>query len=101
MGSLTDKYCIVSMGHTAITTNSGRSTLSLVCEAVKNALGDAGLRAQDIDGMTSFRPNDCAHSAEVLRLSPNLTTEAWRRHQFSLAIQQNWSGTSTICARRG
>ena len=65
MGTLTDKYCIVGVGQTAITRSSGRSTLSLVCEAVKNAINDAGLQPRDIDGMTSFGHNDCAHSGEV------------------------------------
>src|SRR5690242_15058094 len=65
MATLTDKYCIVGVGQTLITRNSGRSTLSLVCEAVKKALEDAGLHPSDVDGMTSFGHNDCTHSGEV------------------------------------
>ena len=40
MGNLTDKYCIVGIGQTAFMTNSGRSTLSLVCEAMKKAMDE-------------------------------------------------------------
>ncbi len=65
MASLSDKYCIVGVGNTAFTSNSGRSTLSLVCEAVRNALEDAGLDAKDVDGMTSFNHLDCASGGAV------------------------------------
>ena len=74
MGNLTDKYCIVGIGQTAFMTNSGRSTLSLVCEAMKKAMNDAGLSASDIDGITSFGHGDCAGAAAVataMGLRPN------------------------------
>ncbi|MBM3560671.1 MAG: hypothetical protein FJX53_12515, partial [Alphaproteobacteria bacterium] len=63
MVPLTDKYCVVGIGQTAFMTHSGRSTLSLVCEAMKKALDDAGLRAADVDGITSFGHGDCAGAA--------------------------------------
>ena len=44
---------------------SGRTTLSMACEAVKNAMADAGLRPQDIDGMTSYQYADSCSSGDV------------------------------------
>ena len=44
---------------------SGRTTLSMACEAVRNALADAGLAPQDIDGMTSYQGFDSCASTDV------------------------------------
>ena len=65
MGRLTDKYCIVGVGETPHMRPSGRTTLSMACEAVRNALADAGLRPQDIDGMTSYQGFDSCASTDV------------------------------------
>ncbi|MCH9036365.1 MAG: thiolase, partial [Chloroflexi bacterium] len=65
MGALTDKYCIVGVGETPHMRPSGRTTLSMACEAVKNAMADAGLRPQDIDGMTSYQYADSCSSGDV------------------------------------
>ena len=48
------KTAIVGVGYTALTKKSGRTVLSLAAEACRNALADAGLTAQDVDGMGSF-----------------------------------------------
>jgi 3-oxoacyl-[acyl-carrier-protein] synthase III len=44
MGALTDKYCIVGVGETPHLRPSNRTTLSMACEAVRNAMADAGLK---------------------------------------------------------
>ncbi|MEK7681737.1 MAG: lipid-transfer protein [Chloroflexota bacterium] len=49
-----DKACIVGIGETAYSRDSGRSELSLAGEAVRNAVSDAGLALKDIDGMLRF-----------------------------------------------
>ena len=54
MGALTDKYCIVGVGETIHSRNSGKTQLGMACEAVNNAIADAGLRPEEIDGMTSY-----------------------------------------------
>ncbi|MBI4308359.1 MAG: lipid-transfer protein [Chloroflexi bacterium] len=51
---LRDKACIVGIGQTAYSRNSGRSEVSLAVEAVRNAVADAGLTVQDIDGLLRF-----------------------------------------------
>jgi acetyl-CoA acetyltransferase len=46
--------CIVGIGQTEFSKNSGRSELTLACQAIGAALDDAGLAASDVDGMTTF-----------------------------------------------
>ena len=65
MAALTDKYCIVGVGETAHMRPSNRTTLSMACEAIKNAMDDAGLGPKDIDGMTSYQYYDSCSSAEI------------------------------------
>lgn len=52
--NLKDKAAIVGVGTTEFSKNSGRSELSLACEAVLDALKDAGLKPSDVDGMVTF-----------------------------------------------
>lgn len=52
--TLNDQACIVGIGQTEFSKNSGRSELQLACEAVKAALDDCGLDAAKVDGLTSF-----------------------------------------------
>lgn len=49
-----DKASIVGIGHTEYSKDSGRSEISLACEAIKAAIDDAGLKPADIDGITKF-----------------------------------------------
>ena len=65
MGALTDKYCIVGVGETPHMRPSNRTTLSMACEAIRNAMADAGLTPLDIDGMTSYQAADSTSSAHV------------------------------------
>src|SRR6266436_1356476 len=65
MGRLTDKYCIVGVGETAYTKDSGRTTRSMAVEAVRNAMRDAGLTASQVNGMLSYHGGDSCVSPEV------------------------------------
>src|SRR5499426_1699751 len=58
MKSLSDKYCIVGVGETEYSRNSGRTTRALAVEAVRKAILDAGLTARDVDGMMSYQNGD-------------------------------------------
>ncbi|MGH7266436.1 MAG: thiolase C-terminal domain-containing protein [Candidatus Rokuibacteriota bacterium] len=53
-----DRYCIVGIGETEYSRASGRSTRALAVEAVREAIADAGLRADEVDGMLSYHGND-------------------------------------------
>jgi acetyl-CoA acetyltransferase len=55
MSGLKEKYCIVGIGETGYTRNSGRSTRDLGTEAVRNAMADAGLHPWEVDGMLDYQ----------------------------------------------
>lgn len=54
MESISDRACIVGIGHTEYSRDSGRSELELACEAIAAAVADAGLTAADIDGIAKY-----------------------------------------------
>src|SRR5919201_5160643 len=60
--NLRDKYCIVGVGETEYSRDSGRTTRAMAVEAVRNAMLDAGLAARDLDGMMSYQLNDSTPS---------------------------------------
>jgi len=49
-----DKVAIVGIGQTKYSKDSQRDELDLACEAIKNAVDDAGLKMEDIDGFDTF-----------------------------------------------
>jgi acetyl-CoA acetyltransferase len=59
---LRDRYCIVGVGETEYSRNSGRTTRAMAVEAVRRAMADAGLTARDLDGMMSYQQNDSTPS---------------------------------------
>jgi len=56
MSNLKGKTAIVGVGETALGKLAGRSTTSLHVEAIRNALEDAGLKPQDVDGLVTNQP---------------------------------------------
>lgn len=52
--ALAGAAAIAGIGATAFTKESGRTELALAAEAVLDALGDAGIAPQEVDGMTTF-----------------------------------------------
>jgi acetyl-CoA acetyltransferase len=52
--ALKDKTAIVGVGHTEYSRDSGRSEMSLAVEAIHNAIIDAGLTPQDVDGIAKY-----------------------------------------------
>jgi len=50
-----DKYAIVGIGHTPQGRVPGRTALSFHVEACVNAIADAGLRKDDVDGLICYR----------------------------------------------
>lgn len=54
MSGLSGKAAIAGIGATDFSKDSGRSELRLATEAVNLALADAGLSAEDVDGLVSF-----------------------------------------------
>ena len=55
---LRGKYAICGVGETTYRRGSEESTRSLATWAITNAMNDAGMKADDIDGMLSYSGND-------------------------------------------
>lgn len=66
MSSTKEKYCIVGVGETEYSRGSGRSTRALAAEAIGNAMDDAGLTSQEVDGMLSYHGGDSTPSTSVI-----------------------------------
>ena len=77
MANLRDKYCIVGVGETAYTRNSGRTTRAMGVEAVRNAMNDAGLSPGDIDGMLSYHGNDSTSATAISSTWASGSTFTW------------------------
>ena len=56
--SLRDQVAIVGIGCTEFSKNSGVSTMTLAAQAILAALDDAGLPAEKLDGLATFRVGD-------------------------------------------
>ena len=65
MGRLTDRYCVVGVGETSYSKNSGKTTRGMGAEAVRNAILDAGLTAADVNGMLSYHGGDSTPAPEI------------------------------------
>ena len=63
--NLKDKYSIVGIGETDYNRGSGRSTRARAIEAIRNAVADAGLKMQDINGMLSYHGGDSTSSSTL------------------------------------
>ncbi len=78
MGSLSGKYVIAGIGHTAFGKLPGRSTVSLNVEAIRKALGDAGVEKAQVDGLFVKAPTSrfemmyAQKLAEALALQPKI-----------------------------
>ncbi len=56
---------VAGIGRTAYSRNSGRTTLAMAVEACRAALDDAGLPAEQVDGIGCFGVGDTPRSMEV------------------------------------
>lgn len=56
---------IVGIGRTEYSRKSGRTTRAMAVEAARQAINEAGLTPQDVDGMTTFQGGDSCHPSEV------------------------------------
>jgi len=81
MANLKGKYAIVGVGETKVGKVPGFSTLALHQWAIKEALDDAGLKPEDVDGLLTNQPTDdpmrcfgvvVAHSSGI---TPRYTTD--------------------------
>ena len=54
MSDMRDRYCIVGVGETPYTRNSGMTTRQMAVTAIRYAMADAGLGNDGIDGLLSL-----------------------------------------------
>ena len=59
---LAGKYAIAGIGETAYLRGSNRTTRSMATEAISKAMADAGMNADDVDGMLSYSSGDSTFS---------------------------------------
>ncbi len=52
--TLKDEAAIIGVGQTPYSKNSGVSEFSLACQAVSNAIDDAGIEPSEVDGLVTF-----------------------------------------------
>jgi len=64
--NLRDTTAIAGIGYTELSKDSGRSTRTLACQAIRSAIADAGLTVADIDGIATHQVNDCAPLGDVV-----------------------------------
>lgn len=65
MWHLRDKYAIAGIGYTDFTSNSDTTVLNLALQACRNALLDAGMDRDEVDGVVSFNFGDSVPSIAV------------------------------------
>lgn len=109
--SLKDKYAIVGVGYTQQGKIPGRSASSFFVEAAANAIKDAGLKKEDIDGVLTqpgYNENVAQfHSmgiARLLGIAPRFTNQAsvggatcnTLVHQAAMAIDAGLA-TNVVC----
>ena len=54
MSGLSGRTAIAGIGATEFSKNSGRSDLQLACEAVRDALADAGIAPSEVEGLVTY-----------------------------------------------
>ncbi|MBB2912301.1 acetyl-CoA acetyltransferase [Streptosporangium becharense] len=81
MRGFRDRTAVAGVGYTRFSRNSGVSTLTLACEAVLAALEDAGLTADDVDGIATHRVGDSA-APSLVGPALGLREPAWYLDQF-------------------
>jgi len=89
---LKDKSAICGVGHSPYGKRLNRSTIDLGGEAIRNALDDAGLRRDDLDGLiVSFGTpigSDADTLAYALGLKLRLYNQTWAHGRFTASCLQ-------------
>lgn len=73
-----DKAAIVGIGETQYSKASGRTELSLACEAITKAADDAGVGVEEIDGLVRYHSDDVDEAALTTHLG--LRNLRWMSH---------------------
>ena len=79
---------IAGIGCTEFSRDSGVSVFTLATRAIKAAVGDAGLRVSDIDGLATFGANDS--------VAPNVLAQALGIQSMSWYVDQFYGGSVSM-----
>jgi acetyl-CoA acetyltransferase len=89
---LKDRAAITGVGHSAYGRRMMRSPIDLACDSIINALDDAGLKREDLDGMiVSFGSPvgaDGDSLAQVLGLNLRACNQTWAHGRFTASCIQ-------------
>ena len=86
---LRGKYAICGVGETTYRRGSEESTRNLATWAINNALEDAGMRADDIDGMLNYSGNDSV-------FAPHVANDLGIRLNFYMDVHGGGSSTEAL-----
>lgn len=92
LSDMRDKAAIVGVGYTPQGVVPGRSTMSFMAEASRNAIEDAGLKKGDIDGLI-MQPSPSAPDMKAWQVAAHLGLNL----RFS-AIEDTWGATAGCIA---
>lgn len=100
MSATRNKAAIIGVGQTEFSKDSGRSTLHMALEVILQALDDAGLRPEDIDGFVKMRANDDIFEIDLLRSLnlPNLRFFSEIPHGGGAACGTLASAAAAVCS---
>ncbi len=90
LANMKDKTAIVGVGYTPQGVVPGRSTMSFLLEAAKNAIEDAGLSKEDIDGLI-LQPSSSAAQIQAWDIAAHLG------NNLKFTASENLWGASAGC----
>ena len=86
---LRGKYAICGVGETTYRRGSEESTRDLATWAINNALEDAGMTADDVDGMLNYSGNDSV-------FAPHVANDLGIRLNFYMDVHGGGSSTEAL-----
>ena len=86
--SMRDECAVVGVGVSPFSRHTGRSELSLVAEAFRNAVEDAGLERADVDGLIVNMGPDVDRLPQLLGLEVEWAFQTWRHGRLSAQTVQ-------------
>ena len=101
MHPLRDQVAIAGIGYTEFSKDSGVSTMTLACRAILAAIADAGVSADDIDGIATHRVGDSILPA-VLAQALGIRELKWYVDQFGGgSTSHSVVGTAALAVNAG
>ena len=83
-----DQCAVVGVGVSPFSRHTGRTELSLVAEAFRNAVEDAGLERADVDGLIVNMGPDVDRLPQLLGIEVEWAFQTWRHGRLSAQTLQ-------------